>query len=44
MELGKRRWNWTPRDSAEARWPPPVSLERKRTLRGRSVGVGVAED
>ena len=38
MELGKRRWNCTPSAVADALWPPPVSLERKRTLSGGGDG------
>ena len=33
MEPGKRDWNCCAREVALARCPPPVSLERKRTLR-----------
>ena len=44
MEPGKSRWNCWARDWAEARWPPPVSEERKRILRARGwrrgLGVG----
>jgi hypothetical protein len=32
MEPGKRRENCWAREVAEARWPPPVSEERKRIL------------
>ena len=32
MEPGKRFSNCWAREVAEARWPPPVSEERKRTL------------
>ncbi len=33
MDPGKRSKNCWAREVAEARWPPPVSEERKRTLR-----------
>ena len=41
MEPGKRTSNCWAREVAEARWPPPVSEERKRTRRDFLLGVEV---
>ena len=42
MEPGKRSSNCAARESAEARCPPPVSDDRKSTLRGLSPPIAVA--
>ena len=41
MDPGKRASNCWAREVAEARWPPPVSEERKRTRRDFLLGVEV---
>ena len=44
MDPGKRRRNCCAREVAEARWPPPVSEERKRTLSDLEFVDGGGED
>jgi len=41
VDPGKRTSNCWAREVAEARWPPPVSEERKRTRRDFLLGVEV---
>ena len=41
VDPGNKFWNCCAREVAEARCPPPVSEERKRTLSARGLAVGL---